>query len=246
MEGFEQLTDDVLRLLAASTEEQLLQAAAELKLTEGDVEKAKSKGRGELKRVIRRFLDGDELEEAEDGGKSVWQGLFTVLGKGDNGSVKQVVEAEAEVQHTEPPMEPVKPRPTATKSPPESQVKVEDVGAHVRASPPIPTSTPAFTWRKEFRIQGQIGEPGQKDRLSYASLARQIHAGQRKGIPEDEILEAVVRAIVPGIPLRSYLEDLHGSTSVASHSEVAFPGARCHVSFSTTLNCSPGPQGSGA
>ena len=42
--------------------------------------------------------------------------------------------------------------------------------------------------------------------MSYASLARQIHAGQRKGIPEDEILEAVVRAIVPGIPLRSYLE----------------------------------------
>ena len=154
MEGFEQLTDDVLRLLAASTEEQLLQAAAELKLTEGDVEKAKSKGRGELKRVIRRFLDGDELEEAEDGGKLVWQGLYTILGKGDNGSAKQVVEAEAEVQHTEPPMEPVKPRPTATKSPPESQVKVEEAGAPVRASPPISISTPAFTWRKEVPHPG--------------------------------------------------------------------------------------------
>lgn len=27
-------------------------------------------------------------------------------------------------------------------------------------------------WRKDFKIAGQIGEPGQKDKLTFSSLAR--------------------------------------------------------------------------
>lgn len=61
-------------------------------------------------------------------------------------------------------------------------------------------------WHKEFKISGQIGEPGQKDRLTFSSLARQIEHGLRKGFPEAEIVDAVIRAIVPGMQLRSYLE----------------------------------------
>ncbi len=29
-------------------------------------------------------------------------------------------------------------------------------------------------WHREFKISGFIGEPGQKDRLTFSSLARQI------------------------------------------------------------------------
>jgi len=61
-------------------------------------------------------------------------------------------------------------------------------------------------WHKDFKISGQIGELGQKDKLTFSSLARQIEHGLSKGFPELEIVDAVVRAISPGMQLRSYLE----------------------------------------
>ncbi|KAL6465912.1 hypothetical protein MHYP_G00260450 [Metynnis hypsauchen] len=61
-------------------------------------------------------------------------------------------------------------------------------------------------WSREFKISGQIGEPGQKDRLTFSSLARQIEHGLNKGVSEVEIVDAVIRAIAPGMQLRSYLE----------------------------------------
>ncbi|XP_063967616.1 uncharacterized protein LOC135157065 [Lytechinus pictus] len=200
MAGFEELIDDVLQRLSASTEEQLLKAAAELKLPEEDVGKAKSKGRAGLKRVIRRFLDGDELEDSEDGGKSVLQGLTKILGKGDRDGDENVVEVKART--TKLPREP----PTQ----PKSDQPAEEADDTSQRSPILKMTnqlphTPV-TWRKEFRIQGQIGEPSQKDKLSFVSLARQINSGLKKGFPAEEITEAVVRAVNPGLSLRSYLE----------------------------------------
>ncbi|KAL9971667.1 hypothetical protein ACROYT_G017864 [Oculina patagonica] len=52
----------------------------------------------------------------------------------------------------------------------------------------------------------QIGNSRQKDRLSFTSLAHQINAGLKRGYKEEEIVEAVIRAINPGLRLRSYLE----------------------------------------
>lgn len=67
-------------------------------------------------------------------------------------------------------------------------------------------------WHREFKIPGLIGEPGQKDRLTFSSLARQIESGLNKGYPEQEIVYSVIRAITPGLELRSYLE---GKTDLA-------------------------------
>lgn len=61
-------------------------------------------------------------------------------------------------------------------------------------------------WSREFKISRQVGEPGQKDKLSFSSLVHQIEQGIKKGLPEAEIVDAVVRAIMPGLQLRSYLE----------------------------------------
>lgn len=66
--------------------------------------------------------------------------------------------------------------------------------------------------RKDFRISGQVEEPGHKDKLSFASLAHQTEEGQRKNMPDEEITEAVIRAIQPGLSLRGYLESLCGLT----------------------------------
>jgi len=66
------------------------------------------------------------------------------------------------------------------------------------------------TLRREFKIWGQIGESGQKEKLSYPSLIRQMEVGLQKGHSETEIVEAVVRAVTPGLPLRDMLEIKRG------------------------------------
>ena len=64
----------------------------------------------------------------------------------------------------------------------------------------------SLQWGRDFKISGQIGEPDQKDKLTFSSLAHQIEQGISKGFPEIEIVDAVIRAIAPGLQLRSYLE----------------------------------------
>lgn len=73
---------------------------------------------------------------------------------------------------------------------------------------------PEVTIRKDFRIAGQIGEKEQKDKLSYTNLMYQIDMGLQKGYPESEIVEAVVKAISPGLSLRGMLEMKNGLTLV--------------------------------
>ncbi|KAL1022531.1 hypothetical protein UPYG_G00028940 [Umbra pygmaea] len=78
-------------------------------------------------------------------------------------------------------------------------------------SEPIHT-LPEVTLRREFKICGQIGERGQKEKLSYLSLVRQMEMGLDKGHTEMEIVEAVIRAVSPGLPLRDMLEIKRGLT----------------------------------
>ena len=60
--------------------------------------------------------------------------------------------------------------------------------------------------RRQFKIVGQIGDPDQKDKFNYNSLRRQIDIGVGQKYKEHEILDGVIRAISPGLVLRSYLE----------------------------------------
>lgn len=63
------------------------------------------------------------------------------------------------------------------------------------------------TYRKDLRIAGQVGDSHQKDGLSFSSLHHQINTAINKGYSEAEVVEAVLRAINPGLRLRSYLEN---------------------------------------
>ena len=67
-------------------------------------------------------------------------------------------------------------------------------------------------FKRELKIIGQIGEPGQKDKLSFVSLARQIEGALQKGYKPLEVVDAVVRSLNPGMRLRSYLEGLKSLT----------------------------------
>lgn len=64
---------------------------------------------------------------------------------------------------------------------------------------PAPTHTALLytsnqPWRKDLKIAVQVGELGQKDRLTFSSLARQIENSISKGYTEPEIVDAVIRA----------------------------------------------------
>ena len=59
---------------------------------------------------------------------------------------------------------------------------------------------------KELKINGQIGSPGQKDKLTYTSLSFQIANARQRGFEDAEICAAVIKAISPGEFLRTYLE----------------------------------------
>ena len=62
------------------------------------------------------------------------------------------------------------------------------------------------TFKKEFKISGQIGDSSQKARFSFTSLAHQINAGLNHGYKEEEVTEAVIRGVNPGMRITSYLE----------------------------------------
>lgn len=70
--------------------------------------------------------------------------------------------------------------------------------------PPLESQAHEVTLRREFKICGQVGESGQKDKLLYISLVRKIGIGAGKGHTETEITEAVIRAVT--LPLRDMLE----------------------------------------
>ena len=60
--------------------------------------------------------------------------------------------------------------------------------------------------RREFRVKGQIGEVGQADKLLYVSLMHQITEGKAAGYDEDDIVNRVIRAMIPSLTLRNMLE----------------------------------------
>ena len=71
---------------------------------------------------------------------------------------------------------------------------------------PYPTENFKNLKIREFKISGSIGSPGQKDKLSYSSLAFQINNALEQGYGTSEIINAVIKAINPDNALRSYLE----------------------------------------
>ena len=60
--------------------------------------------------------------------------------------------------------------------------------------------------RREFKVRGQIGEPGQRDKLTYVSLMHQIRDAHAAGYKEDKIVSRVINCMVPSLTLRGVLE----------------------------------------
>ena len=61
-------------------------------------------------------------------------------------------------------------------------------------------------FRHEFEFMGRLNEQGKGDQLSFVSLSRQIEGAIEKGYTDKEVVEAVIKAMKPGMQLRSYVE----------------------------------------
>ena len=77
---------------------------------------------------------------------------------------------------------------------------------------PIEQSNVNSLFRREFKIYGQINEQGKGDQLSFVSLSRQIEGAIEKGYTDKEAVEAVIKAMKPGMQLRSYVETVRDLT----------------------------------
>ena len=97
---------------------------------------------------------------------------------------------------------------------------------------------------RDFKIQGQIGNPGQTDKLTYSNLAHQVISGQRQGYEPPEIIAAIIRAIVPGLYLRTYLEGRHDwdLPSVMTILRTHYKEKDATAVFTEMGNASQGPE----
>lgn len=86
---------------------------------------------------------------------------------------------------------------------PENRVK-EETGE----DPPEDEETKRLrkVFLKDFKISGRIGTIGHKDTISYTGLLYQMNSAKERGYAQKEIINAVIRSVVPGLELRSYLE----------------------------------------
>ena len=86
---------------------------------------------------------------------------------------------------------------------PKQEKWVEDVLSQLAK-----TKSSSSLLRRELKISGQIGEPGQTEKLTFVSLMHQIDSGLKRDYQENEIVDAVIRAISPHSSLRSYVKTL--------------------------------------
>ena len=72
--------------------------------------------------------------------------------------------------------------------------------------------------QKDFKIKVQIGEVGQKDKISHVSLMHQINKSKSSGYDQEDIINSVIRAMTPSLTLRNVLETkLHLSLKKLMH-----------------------------
>ena len=66
--------------------------------------------------------------------------------------------------------------------------------------------------RKKFKVTRIISSFGQKDRISFVSLAHQINDGRTASYNDNEIVRGVLKAKSPNLRLRNILEIVEGLT----------------------------------
>ncbi|KAK0147389.1 hypothetical protein N1851_013152 [Merluccius polli] len=217
----EQLQDEVSRTLLTLEKSELIAVCEHLKCSEP------SRGFDSTARPALIRLAETTLDEVEDDGdlesfQQFLQNLLSFVGslKQSSLSTSDMIQQEpSELDTLKDKYKTLRQEQNGTRQQLEGEIglleerlKTKTWSADATPTTPILTKLPEVTLRREFRIHGQIGEAGQKDKLSYTTLINQIDSGQRKQHSEAEIIEAVTRAVSPGLHLREMLEIKRGLT----------------------------------
>ena len=183
--GLEGLQLEVIRVLCLLPRESLVELCDYLIIAGAEFEHVTNKSRTALITLISNHIQREELEKLED------QGMADLLHLQDKISeIRRLEEIEAL------PLQLLSTQKQDENNKPETS-GIKDI-TPIRQSPQSVVHTcgrrtlsgrrqkdfKSFPWQKDFKIAGQIGEPGQKDKLTFSSLARQIEHGLSKGFPE--------------------------------------------------------------
>ncbi|KAK6472741.1 hypothetical protein HHUSO_G27324 [Huso huso] len=182
-----------------------------LRIAGKDCSDVKGKNGLSLIKYVQCYLDRSETEELEDQGMAELLAIkdkIDELMNGDVAAVSNVNEMQGERNQLQRECEELE---TLLEQKRKEVGMLASQGSAVKVRSASATDSQAngpklAMFKKDFKIIGQIGEPGQRDKLSFGTLAHQIESGLNKDYTEIEITEAVIRAIVPGLQLRSYLE----------------------------------------
>ncbi|KAK0142717.1 hypothetical protein N1851_019351 [Merluccius polli] len=190
----EQLQLEVIRELCVLPRDILVELCDFLTIAGPLFECVTGKGRTALITLISNYIQKEELEELEDQGMSdplhLQDKIAELQATGTIDTVAQVNSQEALLNKEQKKQDQKQERilkeiealqlqltPSQKRSEREEKQENREINnmvssrkstqstAHSHAPPP---------WHKDFKISGQIGDPGQKDRLTFSSLARQI------------------------------------------------------------------------
>ncbi|XP_044227629.1 uncharacterized protein LOC122996129 [Thunnus albacares] len=208
----EKLQLEIKGALYKLTVEQLIKVCDALQISGPGKEHVTGKTRSQLVSHVIRYLEQEELANLEDEGMSELLNAQDIIDKikmDKEHSASELLNQTEEQESLQKEVEVLRLSLREKESAMHDLMK-NSMNLPLSSSIPVKNMASALPngsmWHKEFKISGQIGEPGQKDRLTFSSLARQIENGLSKGYPDSEITDAVIRAITPGLQLRSYLE----------------------------------------
>ena len=162
-----------------------------------------------LKRILR-YLSSEEVEESDDAGLAHFLHIQTYLNT--LGAVKQEVPttgimdgAGGVVDPQAPPPAVVQPQPnpTTNRNTTTNQNTTSNVITPTTAT--TDNATLKKVLRKDWKLKGSIGRPGEKEKLTFSGLAYQINQAEKKGYDDDDICEEVIKAVTDDV-LRSLLE----------------------------------------
>ena len=200
---------EVLANIGDLTLEQLLVVHTDLGLPAIDDAK---KVEAHVLKVILRYLNSEEVEDSDDGGLAHFLRIRTYMDtlgvvKSEPGVAPAIAQHAVGINVT-----------AATSGPSLQNVSTTATTASrtstsLTTSLPSSVTTPATTdlatlkkvLRKDWKLKGTIGLPGEKDKLTFSGLAYQINNAEKKGYAEEDICEEVIKATSDEV-LRSYLE----------------------------------------
>lgn len=208
----ERLQLEIKGALYKLTIEQLIKVCNSLQISGPGKEHVTGKTRSQVISHVIKYLEREELADLEDEGMSDLLSVHDIICKIDTATNISESEIYSQNESQENLQKEVEALRLSLKEKENTMYDLMKTSMY----PPVSSSKSEMNttlappnssmWRKDFKISGQIGEPGQKDKLTFSSLAKQIESGLSKGYPESEIIDAVIRAITPGLQLHSYLE----------------------------------------